>query len=71
MDKGKSDSFARLIAIAQTLLAGGQMIVTCEPASESRSSKSHGSFCQLCITLYTLNWHKPKVWVYVDIVVVC
>jgi hypothetical protein len=65
MDKGKSDSFARLIAIAQTLWLAVQMIVRASRHLEvSQLEIGTVAFASCAITLYTLNWHKPRVWVY-------
>ncbi|KAE9380856.1 hypothetical protein N431DRAFT_540373 [Stipitochalara longipes BDJ] len=61
MDKGKSDSFARVIAISQTLWLIVQMIVRSSRHLEvSQLEVGTAAFASCAITIYALNWHKPK-----------
>jgi hypothetical protein len=61
MDKGKSDSFARLIAIGQTLWLAVQMIVRAGRHLEvSQLEVGTAAFVSCALVIYALNWHKPK-----------
>ena len=61
MDKSKSDSFARLLAISQTLWLVVQMIVRASRHLEvSQLEIGTTAFASCAVTIYVLNWHKPK-----------
>jgi len=61
MDKGKSDSFARLIAVGQTLWLVVQMIVRSSRSLEvSQLEVGTAAFVSCAIIIYALNWQKPK-----------
>jgi hypothetical protein len=61
MDKGKSDIFARLLAICQTLWLVVQMIVRESRHLEvSQLEIGTAAFTSCAVTIYALNWHKPK-----------
>lgn len=61
MDKGKSDSFARVMAICQTLWLVVQMLMRSGrhlDVSQLEIGTTAFAFC--AIVIYALNWHKPK-----------
>jgi hypothetical protein len=61
IDKGKSDSFARVIAVCQTLWLVVQMLVRSGrhlEVSQLEIGTTAFAFCAFII--YALNWHKPK-----------
>ena len=61
MDKGKSDSFARVIAVCQTLWLVVQMLVRSGRHLEvSQLEIGTTAFAFCAIIIYALNWHKPK-----------
>ncbi|KAH8792763.1 hypothetical protein F5882DRAFT_399456 [Hyaloscypha sp. PMI_1271] len=61
MDKGKSDIFARVLAIGQTLWLVMQMIVRASRHLEvSQLEIGTAAFASCAVTIYALNWHKPK-----------
>jgi hypothetical protein len=61
MDKGKTDSFARLLAIGQTLWLVIQMLVRASKHLEvSQLEIGTAAWVNCAITIYALNWHKPK-----------
>jgi hypothetical protein len=61
MDKGKSDIFARVLAIGQTLWLVVQMIVRASRHLEvSQLEIGTAAFASCAITIYALTWHKPK-----------
>jgi hypothetical protein len=61
MDKGKSDIFARVLAIGQTLWLVVQMIVRASRHLEvSQLEIGTAAFTSCAVTIYALNWHKPK-----------
>jgi len=61
MDKSKSDNFARLLAIGQTLWLVVQMIVRASRHLEvSQLEIGTAAFVSCAIMIYALNWHKPK-----------
>jgi hypothetical protein len=61
MDKGKSDIFARVLAICQTLWLVVQMIVRASRHLEvSQLEIGTAAFTSCAVTIYALNWHKPK-----------
>lgn len=61
MDKGKSDSFARVIAVCQTLWLVVQMLVRSGRHLEvSQLEIGTTAFVLCAIIIYALNWHKPK-----------
>lgn len=61
MDKGKSDSFSRVVAIAQTFWLGVQVIVRASRHLEiSQLEVGTTSFVSSALLIYGLNWHKPK-----------
>jgi hypothetical protein len=61
MDKGKSDSFARVIAVCQTLWLVVQMLVrTGRHLEVSQLEIGTTAFAFCAIIIYALNWHKPK-----------
>ncbi|KAH8795641.1 hypothetical protein BGZ57DRAFT_866373 [Hyaloscypha finlandica] len=61
MDKGKSDIFARILAIGQTLWLVVQMIVRASRHLEvSQLEIGTAAFASCAVTIYALTWHKPK-----------
>jgi hypothetical protein len=61
MDKGKSDSFARVIAVCQTLWLVVQMLVRSGRHLEvSQLEIGTTAFAFCAIIIYALNWHEPK-----------
>jgi hypothetical protein len=61
MDKGKSDSFARVITVCQTLWLVVQMLVRFGRHLEvSQLEIGTAAFAFCAIIIYALNWHKPK-----------
>lgn len=61
MDKGKSDIFARILAICQTLWLVVQMIVRASRHLEvSQLEIGTAAFASCAVTVYALTWHKPK-----------
>jgi hypothetical protein len=61
MDKSKSDIFARVLAIGQTLWLVVQMIVRASRHLEvSQLEIGTAAFASCAVTIYALNWHKPK-----------
>ena len=61
MDRGKSDSSSRSIAIGQTLCLVVQIIIRQRRHLEvSQLEIGTAAFVSCAITIYALNWHKPK-----------
>jgi hypothetical protein len=61
LDKGKSDSFARVIAVCQTLWLVIQILVRAGRHLEvSQLEIGTIAFAFCAIIIYALNWHKPK-----------